>query len=37
MCVCVTAVSSRDKRDIDVIREHHQFLWDEDDDANQSW
>ena len=24
--------SSKDKRDIDVIRENHQFLWDEDDD-----
>ncbi|ELU18618.1 hypothetical protein CAPTEDRAFT_105775, partial [Capitella teleta] len=29
--------SSRDKRDIDVVREHHQFLWDEEeeDEANE--
>ncbi|CAL4133741.1 unnamed protein product, partial [Meganyctiphanes norvegica] len=27
---------SRDKRDIDVIRENHQFLW-EDDDAADTW
>jgi hypothetical protein len=30
--------SSRDKRDLDVVREHHQFLWDEEeDDPNASW
>ncbi|BFZ01593.1 hypothetical protein BsWGS_04632 [Bradybaena similaris] len=29
--------TSKDKRDIDVIREHHQFLWDESDEANKSW
>merc|ERR1712168_796821 len=34
--------TSRDKRDIDVIRENHQFLWDEDDDdddeeGGRSW
>ncbi|ESO86559.1 hypothetical protein LOTGIDRAFT_129046, partial [Lottia gigantea] len=28
--------SSRDKRDIDVIRENHQFLWDEEDDNSDS-
>lgn len=28
--------TSNDKRDIDVIREHHKFLW-EDDDLPQSW
>jgi len=28
--------SSNDKRDIDVIREHHRLLWTEDDDE-QSW
>ena len=28
--------SSSDKRDIDVIREHHRLLWTEDDDE-QSW
>ncbi|XP_050396962.1 protein FRA10AC1 homolog [Patella vulgata] len=30
--------TSRDKRDSDVIRENHQFLWeDEDDDSQLSW
>lgn len=28
---------SRDKRDIDVIREHHKFLWDEDEKGEDSW
>jgi len=28
--------TSRDKTDIDVIRENHQFLWDED-DSEESW
>merc|ERR1719228_2874739 len=28
--------TSNDKRDIDVIREHHKLLWTEDDDE-QSW
>lgn len=27
---------SRDKRDIDVIKENHQFLWEED-DAVDTW
>ncbi|MRC57046.1 hypothetical protein GH877_30870, partial [Bacillus thuringiensis] len=28
---------SRDRTDIDVIRENHQFLWEEDDDSDGSW
>jgi len=28
---------SKDKRDIDVIKEHHKFLWDEDNDEEESW
>jgi len=28
--------TSKDKRDIDVIRENHQFLWEEDDDEEDS-
>ncbi|KAF4518336.1 hypothetical protein B566_EDAN007063 [Ephemera danica] len=28
---------SRDKRDIDVIREHHQFLWDEENTPTDTW
>ena len=27
-----TRDASQDKRDIDVIRDNHQFLWDDDDD-----
>jgi len=29
--------TSRDKRDIDVIKEHHKFLWDEDESGEDSW
>lgn len=29
--------SSRDKRDIDIIRENHRFLWDESDDNIDTW
>ena len=34
--------SSRDRTDIDVIRENHRFLWDDDEDsatskANMTW
>ncbi|CAG5133201.1 unnamed protein product [Candidula unifasciata] len=29
--------TSKDKRDIDVIREHHQFLWDENEGADETW
>ncbi|GFO20114.1 protein fra10ac1 homolog [Plakobranchus ocellatus] len=29
--------TSRDKNDFDVVREHHQFLWEEEDDASLSW
>lgn len=29
--------ASKDKTDIDVIRENHKFLWDEDDDTIDSW
>ncbi|XP_023304573.2 protein FRA10AC1 homolog [Lucilia cuprina] len=34
-----TAEKRKHKRDIDVIREHHRFLWDEDNDnaAEDSW
>merc|ERR1711962_24699 len=28
---------TRDRRDIDVIREHHKFLWDEDEGSEDSW
>lgn len=29
--------ASKDKTDIDVIRENHKFLWDDDDDTIDSW
>lgn len=29
--------SSRDKRDFDVIRENHKFLWNEETDATDTW
>lgn len=29
--------ASKDKTDIDVIRENHQFLWDDDVDAIDTW
>ena len=29
--------SSKDKRDIDVIKEHHQFLWEDEDDEPDTW
>ncbi|XP_035724253.1 protein FRA10AC1-like [Vespa mandarinia] len=29
--------TSRDKRDFDVIKENHKFLWDEDDDQPNTW
>lgn len=29
--------TSRDKRDFDVIKENHKFLWDEDDDEPSTW
>lgn len=29
--------TTNDKRDIDVIRENHRFLWDEDGDQIDSW
>ncbi|GFR99091.1 protein FRA10AC1 homolog [Elysia marginata] len=29
--------TSRDKNDLDVVREHHKFLWDEEEDAGLSW
>lgn len=29
--------SSKDKKDVDVIREHHQFLWHEDDAVDSLW
>ena len=29
--------TSRDKRDMDVIRENHQFLWEEEEDAESTW
>ncbi|KAL2746519.1 protein FRA10AC1 [Vespula maculifrons] len=29
--------TSRDKRDFDVIKENHKFLWDEDDDQPSTW
>ncbi|KAK2193575.1 hypothetical protein NP493_11g02037 [Ridgeia piscesae] len=29
--------TSRDRTDIDVIRENHRFLWQDDDDAEGSW
>lgn len=29
--------SSKDKRDIDVIKEHHRFLWNEEDDPDETW
>lgn len=29
--------TSRDKRDFDVIKENHKFLWDEDDDVPSTW
>eukprot|EP00088_Acartia_fossae_P023770 TRINITY_DN2477_c0_g1_i2.p1 TRINITY_DN2477_c0_g1~~TRINITY_DN2477_c0_g1_i2.p1 ORF type:complete len:324 (-),score=73.10 TRINITY_DN2477_c0_g1_i2:239-1210(-) len=29
--------ATRDKRDIDVIKEHHRFLWDEDESGEESW
>lgn len=36
-----TRDASNDKRDIDVIRDNHQFLWDDDDDdddgSSKSW
>lgn len=28
---------SRDKTDYDVIKENHKFLWDEDNDAPDTW
>merc|ERR1740128_292984 len=32
----LTRDKTRDKRDIDVVREHHKFLWD-DDEGEDSW
>ena len=29
--------SSRDKRDIDVVRENHRFLWTDDDESEETW
>lgn len=29
--------SSRDKRDLDVIKEEHRFIWNEDDDPESTW
>lgn len=29
--------TSKDKTDLDVIRENHQFLWDDEDDKVDSW
>lgn len=29
--------SSRDKRDLDVIREEHRFIWNEDDNPESTW
>ncbi|XP_076439452.1 protein FRA10AC1-like [Babylonia areolata] len=29
--------TSKDRNDMDVIRENHQFLWDEDDDTSETW
>ena len=29
--------SSRDRTDLDVIRENHKFLWTEEDDPDESW
>jgi len=28
---------SRDKTDFDVIRENHKFLWDEEEDTEETW
>jgi protein FRA10AC1 len=28
---------SKDKRDIDVIKENHQFLWDDNEQVNATW
>lgn len=32
-----TRDTSKDKTDLDVIRENHQFLWDDEDDTVDSW
>ncbi|KAK3797606.1 hypothetical protein RRG08_054632 [Elysia crispata] len=29
--------TSQDKNDLDVVRENHKFLWDDEDDASLSW
>lgn len=29
--------TSRDRTDMDVIRENHKFLWTDDDDPEESW
>ncbi|XP_052770446.1 protein FRA10AC1 homolog [Mya arenaria] len=29
--------TSKDKTDLDVIREHHKFLWTEEDDPDETW
>ena len=34
---CVLCQRSRDRTDIDVIRENHQFLWEDDDDEGSWW
>ena len=43
LCTCINLLldvvfaSSKDRTDMDVIRENHQFLWDDEDESIESW